>query len=176
MKKGLIAIAIISTFGLAGCGSDSGSGSSTPVATSTSFSGTVNKGIVSNGKVEVCSDFTGSTCNAEGSYYQTATTSETGSYDVTNAPLDTPLLVLISNNDDGTTTMKCDTDSCIDNSASPVDFGETFKVAEDWTLKTIIPAANSATATVNVTSLTDIAADEEISLPMKRLKLLVKMV
>jgi len=163
MKKNLIAIAIVSAFGLAGCGSDSDSGSGgAPTATSSSFSGTVNKGIVSNGKVEICSDFTENTCDVEGSYYQTTATSETGSYDVTDAPLDTPLLVLVSKQDNVTTTMKCDTDVCTDNSGSLVDFGDSFEVPDDWTLKTIIPAANSATKTVNVTSLTDIAADEAI--------------
>jgi len=162
MKKNLIAIAIVSAFGLAGCGSDSDSGGTT-AATSSSFSGTVNKGIVSNGKVEICSDFTENTCDVEGSYYQTTTTSETGSYEVTDAPLDIPLLVLVSKQDDVITTMKCDTDVCTDNSGNSVNFGDSFEVPDDWTLKTIIPAANTATKTVNVTSLTDIAAEEAIS-------------
>lgn len=165
MQKKVLAVAIASIIGLAGCGSDSSS-SSGSTTTGTNFSGTVNKGIVSNGQVEICDVFDETGCDSdESSYYLKTTTSVDGSYDVVDAPLDRPILVLVSKaTGDTATTMKCDIASCTDteNGDAVVAFGESFEVPDGWTLQAIIPAANTATTTVNVTSLTDIAAEEAI--------------
>lgn len=160
MKKSLIALTVAASLtALTGCGS-SDSGDNDDGVSTASYSGTVNKGIVSNGKVEVCDVFDALGCiEDESSFYQTTTTSEDGSYDVTGAPIDTPLLVLISEAGEGDTTMKCDLETC---NAGADGFGDTFTVASGWTLQAIIPAATSATTTVNVTSLTDLAADKAI--------------
>jgi|GEM_PF-4229929 len=167
MNKKILAVAIASVMGVAGCGGGDDSSSSDTSASSSSFSGTVNKGIVSNGSVEICDAFDDTGCiEADSSFYQTTTTNDSGSYDVTGAPLNTPIMVIVSKID-ANTTMKCDLSVCdaTDETANTADdaaFGESFEVPDSWTLKTIIPSATEGTTTVNVTSLTDIAAEEAI--------------
>jgi hypothetical protein len=165
MQKKILSVAIASVIGLAGCGGG-GSSSSTPVASSTNFSGTVNKGIVSKGKVEVCQTFNANGCTGEP--LATATTNADGSYTISDAPTGVPLLVKVSK-EDANTIMKCDiTPSCTPTNSpmagtTNVNFGDSFEVADSWELKAILGKANSATETVNVTSLTDIASKRAIS-------------
>ncbi|MGB5445268.1 MAG: hypothetical protein WBM99_07145 [Psychromonas sp.] len=158
MKKSLIALAVATSLtALTGCGG--GDGGDVAAASTVNYSGTVNKGIVSNGKVEVCDVFDDAGCNeGDSSFYYETITSEDGSYDVTGAPTETPLLVLVSEADEGATTMKCDLATC---NEGAVAFGESFTVDSGWALQAIVPSATSGT-TVNVTALTDLAADEAI--------------
>ncbi|WP_413284123.1 hypothetical protein [Vibrio sp. MA40-2] len=167
MKKSLLAIAVISVVGIVGCSDSSNSTSDdTTSATTTSFSGVVNKGIVSNGKVEICDTFDADGCDTSGSYYQLQQTNALGSYSITDAPTETPILVHVSKLD-STTTMKCDIEECtLENSPmageDSVAFGESFEVKDDWELKAVIAAANSATTKVNVNALTNIASIQAI--------------
>ncbi|MGF1729532.1 hypothetical protein [Photobacterium kasasachensis] len=162
MKRKILAITIASVLGLVGCGGGSGGDKKViPQPTGTDFSGTVNKGIISNGKVEVCDTFDAQGCNAKGNYYSETTTNSSGKYSISGAPLDKPLLVAVSKKDTSTT-MKCDVATCTDASGAQVNFGQTFVVKDGWQLKTILPAANSTTSVVNVTSLTDIAAKQAL--------------
>lgn len=159
MNKKLLTITIASVLGLVGCGSDSKN--EVVKQAETNFAGTVNKGIVSNGKVEVCDTFDAQGCNAQAAYYFETTTDSSGKYSITGAPLNKPLMVAVSKKDT-TTSMKCDIKTCTDANSVSVGFGDTFVVADGWQLKTILPAANSATSVVNVTSLTDIAAKQAL--------------
>lgn len=162
MKRKILAITIASVLGLVGCGGGSGGDKKViPQPTGTDFSGTVNKGIISNGKVEVCDTFDAQGCNAQGNYYFETTTNSSGKYSISGAPLDKPILVAVSKKDTSTT-MKCDVATCTDTSGAQVNFGQTFVVKDGWQLKTILPAANSTTSVVNVTSLTDIAAKQAL--------------
>ncbi|GAB3526051.1 hypothetical protein [Photobacterium alginatilyticum] len=163
MKRKILAITIASVLGLVGCGGGSGGDDKKviPQPTGTDFSGTVNKGIISNGKVEVCDTFDAQGCNAQGNYYYETTTNSSGKYSISDAPLDKPILVAVSKKNTSTT-MKCDVATCTDASGAQVNFGQTFVVKDGWQLKTILPAANSATSVVNVTSLTDIAAKQAL--------------
>jgi hypothetical protein len=187
MQKKLLAVAIASVFGLAGCGGGSSSsdgGSSS--ASTTSLSGTANKGIVQYATVEVCEEFDSAGCtdiSGADSYYQETETGEDGKYSISGAPQNTSLLVVVSKDTDDTeqiTQMKCDVAGGCDglavvdanythtgsvndkNADGTIDFGEWFEVADDWELTAILPAANENTESVNVTSLTDIAAKKAI--------------
>jgi len=163
MKIKILAITIASVLGLVGCGGGSGGNDKkvTPQPTSTDFSGTVNKGIVNNGKVEICDTFDVQGCNSQGAFYLETTTNPSGKYSISGAPLNKPIMVAVSKKDT-TTTMKCDAATCTDATGAQVSFGKTFVVSDGWQLKTILPAANSATSVVNVTSLTDIAAKQAL--------------
>ncbi|MEJ2762712.1 hypothetical protein VV869_01710 [Photobacterium sp. MCCC 1A19761] len=162
MKYKILAVAVSSVLGLVGCGGgDSSSGKVTPVISTADFAGTVNKGILSNAKVEVCDSFDTQGCHTSAGYYQQTVTNASGKYSVQGAPLDKPILVAVSKKD-GSTTMKCDVEQCVDNNGITVGFGQSFVVSDGWQLKTILPAANTATDIVNVTSLTDIAAKQAL--------------
>ncbi|MGR5146070.1 hypothetical protein ACQKP8_05940 [Photobacterium alginatilyticum] len=163
MKRKILAITIASVLGLVGCGGGSGGDDKKviPQPTGTGFSGTVNKGIISNGKVEACDTFDAQGCNAQGNYYYETNTNSSGKYSISGVPLDKPILVAVSKKNTSTT-MKCDVAACTDASGAQVNFGQSFVVKDGWQLKTILPAANSATSIVNVTSLTDIAAKQAL--------------
>ncbi|NQZ50726.1 MAG: hypothetical protein HRT95_11280 [Moritella sp.] len=159
MNKKLLVVAIASVLGLAGCGGGGSDDSAAVQQTQTNFSGTVNKGIVSNGKVEACDTFDSDGCTAGQGWSVETTTNAAGQYDINSAPLNKPLLVMVSKKD-ASTKMMCDVAICYDSDGTTelAKFGTKFEVAADWQLKTIIPAANSETAVVNVTALTDVAA------------------
>jgi hypothetical protein len=164
MNKKVLAIALASAFGLAGCGgSDGGSndndnGGTSPQTNST-LSGIVNKGIVKNAKVEVCETFDDMGCDSSEGYYYATTTDEDGAYHSdSNAPKDVPLMVLVTKQDG--TQMMCDVASC----GGIIEFGDWFDVADDWSLRAVLSEASTTEKTVNVTSLTDVAAIKVIEL------------
>lgn len=167
MNKHILAIAISSGLLLTACGGGSSSSEDEkqilPVST-TSLSGVINKGIVKNGLVQICDVFDSSGCDKNQSgFYQETVTNDKGAYLLTGAPTGKPLLVYVSKKD-SSTLMKCDIAVCDDTTTPNIVFGDTFEVTQDWSLKTILPAASGSNVKVHVTSLTDIAAEEAFSI------------
>ncbi len=164
MNKKFLAVAISSGLLLTACGGGSPSPEDPKPIPKTSLSGVINKGIVQNGKVEVCDVFDSSGCNKDQSdFYLETQTNDKGEYQIKGAPQSKPILVYVSKKD-SSTKMKCDIAVCDDSTVAKVTFGDSFEVDDDWSLKTILPAAVSGDVIVNVTSLTDLAAEEAFEL------------
>ncbi len=173
MKKTLLATMIVSTFGLTACGggdsSSGGSSSSGSSSTTTalSISGVVNKGIVRDGAVTVCLATAANTANKScASALATGTTDSTGAFDLTgiNLELDKPVLLVVKDNPDGDTQMKCDlAASCTGpDGTTTYTFGEWMPVSESYKRIAIITPSRTTTS-ANITNLTHLAAEKAIT-------------
>lgn len=174
MKKTLLATMILSTFGLTACGGgDSGSSSTTPsVSTSSStpltISGVVNKGIVKDGAVTVCLATVANTSNkscSNSTILATGTTDTYGAFDLSDIDLEvnTPVMLVVKNNPDGNTQMKCDlAASCTDPDGNTMAFGQWMSVADTYKRIAIITPTRTTT-TANITNLTHLAAEKAIA-------------
>ncbi|CAM2916922.1 hypothetical protein [Vibrio mytili] len=164
MKKSVLAVAIMATGLLAGCGGDSsGSSSSTNESAQSSVSGIVNKGIVENGLVTVClataANVAGKSC-PDDELIATAVTDDTGAYSVSDLPQNKALLFVLQNNPELQTRMKCDYAGC---ATGDVAFGDWFNVADDFKLISLV-APTSSSLTSHMTNLTDAAAKRAIEI------------
>ena len=142
-----------------GGGNGSGSSSSTTLNTASAISGTADKGIITggtvtaypvvNGKVDELNPLGSDTTDANGEYAITLPDSYNGE----------PLLIEITT--DGSAMMKCDLPSgCGNSDSGPIAFGGDYPLTDtSFFLQAIIASAPINSVSVNITPLTNIAAE-----------------
>ncbi|GAA4872767.1 hypothetical protein [Ferrimonas pelagia] len=158
-KHSLIATSIASALLLSGCGSSDNKDDNPDVPPATSaFSGVVNKGILANAPITICAA-TSTDCSDDDAFRIETRTDEQGRYELKEAIAGTPLLVIARA--DAHTLMTCDIAQC----AEGINFGDQFNPDAGFELKAVTPgiSAHAEGAVVNVTSLTELAANQAIS-------------
>lgn len=158
MSIKVFTLIIIVAMSIQGCGggSDGGGDATTPPAPEPlTLNGAAVKGLVAN--AEVAAYEIDSAGVAATTALATSTTDENGDYslDIPDSFTGGPLLLGLSANDDGSTTMKCDVaDGC-----SGVIFGESFSVPVNFELLAVLGNSSAGDeVTLNLTALTTLAA------------------
>ena len=152
--KNFVVAVFVLAFGIHGCGGG-GSGDSTSTPEPVTLNGAAVKGVVANAVVAAYEiDSAGS---ASITALATSVTDESGDYSL-NLPdsfTGGALLLRLSANDEGTTTMKCD----VAGGCSNVAFGESLVVPENFELLAVLENSNAGDeVALNLTALTTLAA------------------
>lgn len=160
-KKLLLPIAISSALVACGGGgggsSDSASSDTPSTAESTTISGAATKGIIVGGVVTVYPIVDGAV--DESSPLGETTTDENGEYsiDLDSSYDGGPVIVRITPAADGSSVMKCDIPS---NCGTGIEFGDDYALTDaDFALEAVLSTAEDGEVSVNITPLTDIAAE-----------------
>ena len=137
--------------GLTACGS--GGGSSSPVAPS-GIGGAGSKGIVIGGIVNAYPITDTGTVDKTTSLANPVTTAADGSYVLAlNSAYVAGTAIYIEITAADGTLMRCDLAKCGD-----ADFGDSYTLASDFAMSAVLPQASNTRVTVNITPLTDVAA------------------
>ncbi|UVW35721.1 hypothetical protein NYF23_03685 [SAR92 clade bacterium H455] len=155
MSTKIFTLIIVLALSLQGCGGGSGNTNTPAIPEALTLKGAAVKGVVANAAVAAYEiDSAGVTATTA---LATSTTDENGDYslDLPDSFTGGPLLLKLSANDDGSTTMKCDVaDGC-----SGVTFGESFSVPENFELLAVLGNSSAGDeVTLNLTALTTLAA------------------
>lgn len=156
-------LAVLS-LGLVGCGGGGGGGGESAPKT---LNGAGSKGIIIGGVVSAFPiDANDGTVDRTTPLADPTETDEKGEYSLTlngNYVDGTAVFVEITATDD--TVMRCDLPNC-GTDADPINFGEDYPLASDFSMAAVLPQAEGGSVSVNVTPLTQMGA----SLTLKRVK------
>ncbi len=153
-----VPLLLSTTLILAACGGSSDSSPPTQEANAVSISGKAAKGLIIGGVVTAYPIIDG-VVDFEAAL-GTAITDESGAYTIDIADHDGgPVIVRVAPAEDGSTSMRCDLSDCGDGVA----FGDDVDITDAaFTLDAVVDTADDETISVNITVLTDTAAEVTI--------------